>query len=70
MAEALKSARKQDSLYTGLLSDSQNFEERYILKQEEDSEFKKLGLSYGPLDNSLISYSENHSFMNQAPYAE
>jgi hypothetical protein len=40
------------------------------MKQEEDSEFKKLGLSYGPLDNSLISYSENQSFMNQAPYAE
>lgn len=34
------------------------------MNQEEDSEFKKLGLSYGPLDHSLISYSENHSFIN------
>ena len=57
------SIRKQDS-YTGLLSDTQNFEERYIMKQDEDSEFKKLGLSYEPLDNSLNSYSVNQSFNN------
>jgi len=49
--------RKQDS-YINLLSDSQNFDERYIMKQDEDSDIRKLGLS----DNSLISYSVNQSF--------
>ena len=40
------------------------------MKQDEDSDLKKLGLSYGPLDNSIISYSEHQSFLNQVPYAD
>jgi len=55
--EIMPENRKQDS-YINLLSDSQNFDERYIMKQDEDSDIRKLGLS----DNSLISYSVNQSF--------
>lgn len=59
ITEVLKSTRKQESHYAEQLNDTQLFEERYIVKHDEDSEMKKLGFSYGPLENSLISYSVN-----------
>ena len=60
----LKSGRKIDSDYDGMLSDQQFFEERYIVKHDEDSDIKKLGLSSEQMNNSLISYSVNQSLLN------